>query len=150
MSGPAWVGLDANILVHATDPSGTHYDKAREVVVKVLQGGLRGCLSQQVLAEYFAVLTGGRLEHPLSIDEAKERVLYLNRTRRIKKLYPKRRTFRRCMEFCAKNGIQGRRIFDALYAFTLLDNGVRKLLTRDAKDFRFFEGQLEIVDPFHS
>ncbi len=149
MSDPAWVGLDTNILVHATDPSGHHYEKAREVIVKILQGTLHGCLSQQVLAEYFAVMTSGRLEHPLSVEEAKERVLILSRARRIKKLYPKRRTFRKCIEFCAKNEIQGRRFFDAFYAFTLIENGVKRLMTQDTKDFRFFEGQLEIMDPFH-
>lgn len=140
------VALDTNVLVYADDPSHPNHRRAREVLEKVLTGSLRACLTQQVLAEYYAVVTGGhRIEKPLSAMGAKERVVLLSRSRRIKKIYPKRFTFRRCIDFCAKEDIRGARVFDAIYAFTLLENGVGKLITQNAKDFGPFKGELEII-----
>lgn len=146
MKGGEWVALDTNVLIYADDPSHPHHGKAREILEKVLTGSLRGCLTQQVLAEYYAVVTGGhRIKNPLSAMDAKDRIIFLSKSRRVRKIYPKRFTFRRCIDFCAREGIQGARVFDAIYAFVLVENGVKKLITQNVKDFAPFKSELEII-----
>ena len=148
MKGAELLALDTNVLVFADDSSSPHHLKAKSYLEDALKGVKRVCLSHQVLAEYFAVITGReRAKNPLSVDQAKQRVLFLNRIRRIKKVFPKRSTLKRCVEFCAEHNIQGIRIFDALYATTLLDNKVRKLVTQNTRDFSAFK-ELELINPF--
>lgn len=143
-------GLDTNILVYADDPSSTNHLKAREYLEGAIKGSLRACLTHQILAEYFSVVTNERkVKLPLTVEEARERVLFLNRIRAIKKVFSKRSTLKRTIEFCARYGIQGVQIFDAIYAMTLLDNNIKKLVTRNTADFKFFkEMGLDVVNPF--
>jgi len=144
------VGVDTNVLVFADDSSSAHHEKAKRILEDALTGSSRMCLSHQVLAEYFSVVTSAaRAKEPLSAQEAKERVLFLNKARAIKKIHPKRSTLKRCIEFCAQHDIKGVRVFDVLYAITLLDNGVRKLLTQNLRDFGSLkEKGFEAINPF--
>lgn len=146
------VALDTNILVIADDTSNANHHKAKTYLEKALTGSLQTCLTHQILAEYFSVITSPqRSEHPLSVDEATARVLYLNKTRRIKKVYPKRSTLKRCIQFCAEHGIRGSQVFDAIYATTLIDNRISKLATENTKDFAPFKNLgLQVMNPFHS
>ena len=148
MKGADWVGLDTNVLVYADDPSSPHHRMARQVLEDAMMGKRHVCLSPQVLAEYYAVITNPhKAKHPLSIDEARRRITFLNRTRKIKKVYPRRTAMKRCMEVCAEHEIRGVRIFDVFYAMTLLDNRVRRLITQNVRDFTFLK-QLEVENPF--
>ena len=138
MKGGERIGVDTNVLVFADDASNPHYSKAKGYLEDAIKGDITLCLSHQILAEYFSVITNPqRVRQPLSVEEAKERVLFLNRTRRIKKIYPKRSTLKRCIEFCAKNQIYGIQVFDVYFATVLLDNNIHKLITQNTKDFRY-------------
>jgi len=141
-------GLDTNVLVLADDAASPHNARAKAILEQVLKGSLRACISQQVLAEYFSVVTSPRrLARPLKVNEAMERVRFLSKSRKIRKIYPKRSTLLRCVEYCAGKGITGPRIFDAQYAFTLMDNGIKRLITQNVRDFSAFEG-LKAENPF--
>ena len=79
MKGGEIVGFDTNILVYADDPSSNHHLKAREYLEQALKRSIRACLSHQILAEYFSVVTSEkRVKQPLTVDEARERVIFLN------------------------------------------------------------------------
>jgi len=134
------VGLDTNVLIYADDPSSVLHPAARGVLEEVFRGLWRACISPQILAEYYSVITSvKRCKNPLSAEEAKERVVWLNRVRILKKIYPRRSVLRRSVEFCAQKDIRGPRIFDVVYGITLLDYGVRRLKTNNVKDFLVFE-----------
>jgi len=150
MKGAELIGLDTNVLIYADDPSSPNHLKAKSYLEDALRGSLNICLSHQILAEYFSVITSPKtVKSPLRVEDAKERILFLNKTRAIKKIYPKRSTLKRCVKFCATKNIVGVRIFDALYATTLLDNRVQKLLTQNVKDFTPFEELgLNLINPF--
>ncbi|MBI4209188.1 MAG: PIN domain-containing protein [Deltaproteobacteria bacterium] len=146
--GKEWVGIDTNVLVFADDVTSPHNDVAKKYLEDAFRGSIHVCLSHQVLMEYFSVITSPhRVKHPLSIPEAKDRLLFLNRTRRIKKIYPSRTSLKRCIELCAQNSIKGVKIFDVYYATVLLDNKIYKLITQNEKDFNFITG-LRTVNPF--
>ncbi len=148
MNTSEYRGLDTNILVFADDASNTYHAAAKHVLEAVFLGETKACLSPQVLAEYYSVITSPkRVRSPLSPEEAKGRILFLNQSRILKKIHPKRSTLKRSVEHCAQHGIRSAQLFDILYAQTLLDNGVRTLLTQNTKDFRTFEN-LNVQNPF--
>lgn len=65
--------VDANILVYAFDASaGAKQTRAQQLLERLWDGGT-GCLSVQVLQEFF-VTTTGKVAQRLPIDEATERI----------------------------------------------------------------------------
>ena len=69
--------VDTNILVYAYDESaGTKHDRARALLVELLESR-EGCLSMQVLQEFFVSLTR-KIQDPLEPAEAARRVRYLS------------------------------------------------------------------------
>jgi predicted nucleic acid-binding protein len=65
--------VDANVLVYAVDASAGKKKAAAERLLARLWDAGSGCLSVQVLQEFFVTVTG-KVAHPLSADEAAERV----------------------------------------------------------------------------
>jgi predicted nucleic acid-binding protein len=65
--------VDANVLVYAFDLSAGLKRKAAAELVQRLWDAGTGCLSVQVLQEFFVTVTR-KVPRPLSIDEAAERV----------------------------------------------------------------------------
>jgi predicted nucleic acid-binding protein len=142
------VALDTNVLVYADDPASPFHPVARRILEEGLLGQRRLCVSPQILAEYFSVITSPKHgPNPLSPEEGAARAGRLARSRRIGRVHPKRGTIARCLASCAARGLRGPRIFDALYAMTLLDNGVRTLLTANVRDFTGIP-DLKVVNPF--
>ena len=67
--------IDTNVLVYAFDrTAGQKNDRARELLAALWSNG-SGCLSMQVLQEFFVTVTG-RLSHRLSHEEAARRVAH--------------------------------------------------------------------------
>jgi predicted nucleic acid-binding protein len=65
--------VDANVLVYAFDASaGVKRTKAEQLLERLWKTGI-GCLSVQVLQEFFVVVTR-KVPQPLSIEEAAERL----------------------------------------------------------------------------
>jgi predicted nucleic acid-binding protein len=65
--------VDANVLVYAFDSSaGVKQEAAAELLTRLWDSGA-GCLSVQVLQEFFVTVTR-KVPHPLSIDEAVDRI----------------------------------------------------------------------------
>ena len=64
--------VDANVLVYAFDPSAQLKHAAATRLMEGLWNSGAGCLSVQVLQEFFVIVTR-KVAKPLSIDEASER-----------------------------------------------------------------------------
>jgi predicted nucleic acid-binding protein len=65
--------VDANVLVYAFDPSAKSKQASAAQLLERLWHESTGCLSVQVLQEFFVTITR-KVPQPLSIDEATERV----------------------------------------------------------------------------
>jgi len=62
--------LDTNIIIYAYDLSaGKKYEIAKNIIIDLWNSGL-GCLSTQVLQEFFVIVTG-KIKNPLDFDSAK-------------------------------------------------------------------------------
>jgi predicted nucleic acid-binding protein len=73
MSAESLEFLDANILVYALDSSaGTKHIAAAKLVERLWESG-GGCLSVQVLQEFYVTVTR-KIPEPLDMDEALDRV----------------------------------------------------------------------------
>ena len=61
--------LDTNILVHAYNEASSQQKAASNIVEKAMNGELEACIAQQVLFEFFAVITNPkRVESPMPLD----------------------------------------------------------------------------------
>jgi predicted nucleic acid-binding protein len=65
--------VDANVLVYAYDASAAKKKAAAERLLAQLWNAGNGCLSVQVLQEFFVTVTG-KVAEPLSLEEAADRV----------------------------------------------------------------------------
>ena len=65
--------VDANVLVYAFDPSAEAKHAAARRLIEELWERQTGCLSVQILQEFFVTMTR-KVPQPLSIDAAAERV----------------------------------------------------------------------------
>jgi predicted nucleic acid-binding protein len=70
--------VDANVLVYAFDASGGAKQVMAESLLERLWDGGNGCLSVQVLQEFFVTVTR-KVAQPLSMDEAADRVREFSR-----------------------------------------------------------------------
>lgn len=70
---PAREFVDANVLVYAFDASaGKKKAAAERLLAQLWETGI-GCLSVQVLQEFFVIVTG-KVDQPLSVGEAADRI----------------------------------------------------------------------------
>lgn len=65
--------IDANVLVYAFDSSAGRKQRAAQQLLKRLWESGTGCLSVQVLQEFFVTITK-KVPKPLPIDDAKARI----------------------------------------------------------------------------
>ena len=70
---PAHEFVDANVLVYAFDASAGQKKVAAEQRIAHLWDAGTGCLSVQVLQEFFVTVTG-KVAKPLSVEEAADRI----------------------------------------------------------------------------
>ena len=78
--------------------------------------------------------------------QAREIIDTYRRARNVKKIYPLETNLRNTLDILTRYSISCQDIFDAVLVATLMDNGVRGIITADEEGFRHFEF-LEVVNP---
>lgn len=140
------LGIDTNILVYALFADAPRHS----VALSCFEDAVRSraaVITTQVLAEYYRTITSDRVTAPLIPAEAAEEVRALLADRRLRVLPVRPSTLGAAVDLAARAEVRARRFFDALLAATLIEAGVRRLLTGNARDFRAFPG-IEAIDPF--
>ncbi len=136
--------LDTNVLVHAVYSGSPRHQAAAHLVEIGLRQGGRFCIAPQNLVEFAAVVTRGRFVHPpLSEAEAARMATLLYRSRRLRKIYPKRGAVMRAIRTGAALGIRGAAWYDLFLAVTMQDAGIRVIITENTADFQ----KLAFVSP---
>ena len=132
--------LDTNILIHAYNRASRFHGKAADVIRKALRGEIEVCLTPQILYEFFAVVTNpGRVEHPLSADEAADICLDLWECREIGKASLTATTPMKVFKLVRRLNLSGGKVFDCVLAVTAKENGVEKIYTENVEDFEFYD-----------
>lgn len=115
---------------------------------RAAKGDLEACISLQNLSEFYAVATNPKhVQNPLTPQEAKQDIEEYLSCSNIKKLSVKESTFRSTIELAEKHGLTKQHIYDTQLVATMLENGIRKIITRNADDFSVFS-EIEVEDPF--
>lgn len=131
MSGEIFV--DTNVLAYAFDESEKEKREiAKKIVKQITSGELKGVVSNQVLAEFFTVLTK-KITVPIEKQTAQTIVNGFIDSNHWKKINYTEKTIGRAIEtVCAEKTS----FWDALIAETMIENQVYKILTENIKDFQ--------------
>lgn len=131
MSGEIFV--DTNVLAYAFDESEkAKREIAKKLVKQITLGELNGVVSNQVLAEFFTVLTK-KINAPIDKQTAQAIVNGFIDSIHWKKINYTEKTVGRAMETaCAEKTS----FWHALIAETMIESQVYKILTENTKDFQ--------------
>lgn len=96
-----------------------------------------GCLTPQVLHEFYAVITDPRRVGRAvgSAEAVSEIEVYLRGTYRM--MFPGPTTHLRALSLARQAGVLGQHFYDCVLAATALDNGVSVVYTADTHGFKF-------------
>jgi predicted nucleic acid-binding protein len=132
--------VDANILIYAYDASAGKKKAAAEQLLAQLWEAGTGCLSVQVLQEFFVTVTG-KVAEPLSVDEAAERVREFGAW---KVFAPGADDVLRAIALQKQTKLS---FWDAMIVHAAAELGCDVLWTEDLSDGQVFRG-VRIRDPF--
>ena len=132
--------VDANILVYAHDASAGRKKIAAERLLAQLWEAGTGCLSVQVLQEFFVTVTA-KVAAPLSADEAAERVREFAAWR---VFAPAANDVLRAIELHKQSKLG---FWDAMIVHAAAELGCDALWTEDLNDGQFISG-VRIRNPF--
>jgi len=134
--------IDTNILVYAFDESEKQKRAiAKKIVSDITTGEMEATVSNQVLAEFFIVVTT-KIEKPISAANAKIIVDGIIESLHWRKINYTSKTVSKAIEA----SITGKNHFwDTLIKETMLENGVYAIMTENTKDFK--SGQIKAINP---
>ena len=144
---PERAALDTNVLIYSVYADAEHHRAARSLVDQAHRPDAALCLTPQVLAEFYAVVT-----NPRRVTEAQSPAVALETIGLFLALpgmtllpFPLD-IARRWMALLRQHPVSGRKVFDVQLAATILGHGVRKLHTFNRADFAPF-AEIEILTP---
>jgi predicted nucleic acid-binding protein len=111
------------------------------------EAGALLCVSPQVLAEFYAVITNPRrVSAPFTADEALTELEKLRALPGLTLVPVPLDVVDRWVTLLREHHVTGRHVFDAQLAATMLGNGITKLYTFNRTDFERFPG-IEVLTP---
>jgi len=132
--------LDTNILVYSIDLSKENREKHRAAleIIRPSEKELL-CLSSQVIAEFYAVVTNGKsVANPLTTQETMMRIERFLQMPNIKLLSMSDEIFKRWLELLQINPVNGAKVFDLMHIAIMLCNGVTSIYTFNDNDFNWY------------
>jgi len=134
--------IDTNILVYAYDSvAGFKHKKAKELLKNVWEEG--AIVSLQNLCEFFVVITE-KVEKPVSIKQAKEIVEDIISSKEWVIIDRTSETIINAFELTRSTGIH---FWDAIIAATMLEFGIKDVITENVKDFSKIK-LIKAINPF--
>lgn len=137
------VFLDTSVLIAATVDAHPSHAVASSWVEQAGQAGLELCISPQVCREFLVVLTRQPVsERVFSLEEA---VSALNAWRLgCRMLDEGAAVLEQLVGLVEQHQVRGKQVHDCNIVATMLVNGVQRLATRNAADFRRYAGLIEL------
>lgn len=132
--------VDANVLVYAFDSSAGRKQQAARALLERLWDGNTGCLSVQVLQEFFVTVTK-KVAKPLPLEDAKARIRELKAWR---VFAPSADDVLAAIDLHAEAKIG---FWDALMVLAAAESGCDLLWTEDLSDGQLLRG-VRIRNPF--
>lgn len=110
------------------------------------EGKTRLCVYHHVFLEFLHVVTDqARFEHPLTMDQAVERVWFWISQERLRILYPSEMSMKRCLLWLTAYRLGRKRLVDTQMAATYAEEGVTRIWSANPGDFALF-GVFDLPD----
>jgi predicted nucleic acid-binding protein len=137
------VFVDTNVLVYVSRSRGPHFEAAQARLTALEALSCPIWISWQVLREYLAVVTRDQAgQSAMPMANALEDVARLQQSFEIALETPG--VFNRLTLLLATLPGSGKQVHDANLVATMLEHGVRRLLTYNQRDFRRFAGLIDL------
>ncbi len=137
------VFVDTNVLVYATRPSAAQHMAVKAALTRLEEEGSALWISPQVLREYLAAVT-----RPQATAPALPMATAVADVRRFRATFEVAEegagVLHRLLDLLAGSRGAGRQVHDANIVATMLEHGIRRLLTFNAADFRRFARMIDI------
>ena len=141
------VGIDTNILLYAYDKGSPLHEEAKALIGSMLgEDGI--AISDLSLLEFFSVATDGRkMTNPLLAEEALKVIESIWSAEEFLVCAGNAEVMRNAFRYAAELNILRYGINDVYIATSLAEKGIRRVLTRNTKDFKQFDF-IEAINPF--
>jgi predicted nucleic acid-binding protein len=138
-------GIDTDFLVAAEIRDHPFHRSADALLQRLLTDGHDLAVAPQMLAEFIHIVTDPkRMPQPLSMAEAIGRAEHWWQAAEVVRVFPDGQAVTDFLGWLSRHQLGRKRLLDTLLAATLHQAGVRRLITRNERDFRGF-GCFEIV-----
>ena len=137
--------IDTNILVYSYEKPPSEGHKCRvclDLILNCFKGEKAGVISNQILAEFFYVITR-KSATPLPPPEAQRLVFLLEASNHWQKLNYTTKTVINASELSRRYQLS---FWDALIAATMLENNIFTIYTENEKDFLKIPG-IKVINP---
>jgi predicted nucleic acid-binding protein len=141
-------GVDTNVLIYAHMAEMPHHETVREYLLDQLaQDDVTLVVTPGILHEFVHVITDGRrFDPPVAMKDALALARgYLGGTN-VECLSVDEPSLARAFAMLERYQLGRKRIADTLFAASLMNQGVRELITCNMDDFQVFE-ELALLDP---
>lgn len=136
--------VDTSVIVAATVEVHPSHETAAEFVDNLIASGAELHISPQVCREFLVVLTrqpvSGRV---FTVDEAIAALAVWRAGCNL--LGEDEVSVNECLELTKRFGVQGKQVHDCNIVATMKAHGLRKLLTRNPRDFERYRGEIDVT-----
>ena len=141
------IAVDANGLVYALYRDTPQHVASRAFLERARRGELTLCLTSQVLAEFFSIVTSvKRVSDPRTAEEATAAIEAMLAIPGVAMLPVPSDVTSRWLDMLGQHPVRGGAIFDLQLIATVAANGVERICTFNREDFGGFPG-LQILTP---
>ena len=142
--------LDTTVLLYAADKSSTFHKRAVELVEQSANCKWLACVSEQSLSAFVSTVTDSqRVRHPLTPAMAGRMLDKLLKYPQPEVLYSDEAILRRAARLMEKYPTLRRSFLDAHVVATMLQHGVKTLVTADSQTFAPVR-ELDVENPFEA
>jgi len=139
--------VDANVLVYAFHQESEHHSASRGILNQAQGGKVLLCVTPQVLAEFYAVVTDHRrVAAPRHPEEALQAIGLILAMPGMTLLPTPDGLVDRWVVLARQHPVTGGAVFDLQLVATMLGNGVSKIYTFDRSHFERFN-EIEVLRP---
>lgn len=131
--------IDTNFLIDLDNIDSPRHEKVLALFNQWRAGNDKLYIYSHVFLEYQHVISDAkRFTNPLSMEQARQRVLFWKNQKRIEVIYETSQSFDLAQSWMSKYNLGRKRIAETHMAAAYFCNGITTLLTANPKDFEIF------------
>ncbi|MBI5060193.1 PIN domain-containing protein [candidate division KSB1 bacterium] len=143
-------GLDTSVLLYALDTAAPLHGRAVDVLEQAIGGKWLACVCETSLLELAEILTDPRrVRKPLAPAQVAKALERLTRYPQPQVLEADALTYKRALRLMEKYPVQRGRFIESQIAATLLEHGVRTIVTANSNGFAAIR-ELTVENPFEA